>query len=160
MGLGGQKNIPVPRGWGQRARAPGRRGQQRRDLASADRRRVVLEADHRVARVLLQGLLDELHQSSGGGPAVQDELRAEEPVARVLRVGLRQVEELDVGRVAPQLVREEVEVEVDVLFVEGEPELGVDRGEGGLALGEERDGADRLGGGRNNDSGRSGRRRV
>lgn len=156
--LGRQQDVPVPRGRGEGTGAARRRGQQRRDPPSADRRRVVLEADDRVARVPLERLLDQLHQRGGGRLPVQHQLRAEEPVARVLRVGLREVEQLDVGRVAAELVAEQVEVKLDVLVVEGESQLGVDRCERGPALGEQRDRAHRLGRGGNDIGGIRGRR--
>ena len=159
VGLGRQQNIPVSRERDQRPRDAGLGRQQRGDPAPADRRRVVLEADHGVARVTLQRLLHELHQRGGSGLPVEHELGAEEPVARVLGVRLGEIKELDVGRVALQLVPEQIEVKLHVLLVERQAELGVDLHQSFLAPGEERDGADRLGGGRDDGSGIGGRRR-
>ena len=155
--LGRQQDVPVPRERHERARLSRGRREQGPDPPAADRGRVVLEADHRVPRVLLQGLLHELHQRGRGRLPVEHQLGAEEPVARVLAVRLREVEQLDVGRVALELVLEQVDVELDVLLVEGEPELGIDAREGSLALSEERDGADGLRRGRSGGGSERGR---
>ena len=69
-------------------------------------------------------------------------LGAEEPVPRVLRVGLPDVEELDGRGVALEVVLEEPQVVLEVLLVEGEAHLLVDLLEGGAALGQDRDGVD------------------
>jgi len=51
---------------------------------------------------------------------------AEEPVPRVLTVGLSDVEALDVGGVAPHLFGKKVRVVIEVPIVEGQPHLPVE----------------------------------
>ena len=97
-----------------------------------------------MSALALDRLLDHLEQALGLGDAVDDEVTAEEPVARVLAVGLAHVEELDVGRVAADVVPEEREVVVEVLLVKGESHLLVHLLERRPALGEDRNGVDLL----------------
>jgi hypothetical protein len=66
---------------------------------------------------------DHLHQRLLLPLAVDDDVAAEEPVARVLAVGLGDVEELDVGGVALHVRLKEVGVVVEVPVVEGEAHL-------------------------------------
>ena len=71
----------------------------------------------------LEGLLDDLEEGARHLLAVEHHPPAEEPVARVLRVGLAHVKALDVGGVALELGHEEVGVVVEVGLVEAEPHL-------------------------------------
>ncbi len=70
---------------------------------------------------------------------VEDEPALEEPVARVLGVGLGDVEALDIGGVAAHPFAKELGVVVEIPVVKGEAELGVDLLEGRPALFEDRD---------------------
>lgn len=113
--------VDVPGRQGARPARVGRK--QRPHLEPADRRRVVLERHDRVARVRLERRLHHLHQRLRLLLAVDDDVAAEEPVPRVLAVGLRDVEELDVGGVALHVVAEEGGVVVEVPLVEREAHL-------------------------------------
>ena len=62
----------------------------------------------------------------GGLLAVDHQPALEEPVPRVLAVGLGDVETFDIGGVAPDAVDKEVGVVVEVPVVEGEPHLTVE----------------------------------
>eukprot|EP00951_Prasinocladus_malaysianus_P030982 scaffold294676_cov32-Prasinocladus_malaysianus.AAC.1 len=103
---------------------------------------VVAGADDAVGWVGLQGLLDELEEAGGHGLAIDDEVGPEEPVARVLRVGLPDVEELDSGGVALEVVFEQAQVVLEVLVVKGQAHLLVDGLQSGPALSHHRNGLD------------------
>ena len=96
------------------------------NLEAADGRRVVVEGDHAVLAALLrQRVLHDAEQAARLLLAVDHHVAAEEPVARVLAVGLRDVEQLHVRRVALHHLAEQVRVEVQVLLVERQAELRV-----------------------------------
>ena len=96
------------------------------DLEAADGRGVVVEGDDAVLAALLrQRVLHDAEQAARLLLAVDHHVAAEEPVARVLAVGLRDVEQLHVRRVALHHIAEQVRVEVQVLVVERQSELRV-----------------------------------
>mmetsp|Transcript_5882 Transcript_5882/g.26037 ORF Transcript_5882/g.26037 Transcript_5882/m.26037 type:complete len:895 (+) Transcript_5882:1021-3705(+) len=143
--LRGEQEVEVDHAGRERGRAARVDGPQRRVDESSNGGGVVFKRNDRVVSALaLDRLLDHLEQALGLGDAVDDEVTAEEPVARVLAVGLAHVEELDVGRVAADVVPEEREVVVEVLLVKGESHLLVHLLERRPTLGEDRNGVDLL----------------
>ena len=93
------------------------------NLEPSDGRRVILEGNHAVVGVDLPWLLDELEEAGGHLLAVDHNVAAKKPVARVLAVGLRDVKELDVSGIALHIVLEEVRIVVEVPIVKGEAHL-------------------------------------
>ena len=73
--------------------------------------------------VALDGFLDHLEQRLIDLLTVHGEFTGEEPMTRVLRVTLRHVEELDVGRVATDFVAKQAHVKVEILVVERQAHL-------------------------------------
>mmetsp|Transcript_3757 Transcript_3757/g.10759 ORF Transcript_3757/g.10759 Transcript_3757/m.10759 type:complete len:498 (+) Transcript_3757:2759-4252(+) len=110
------------------------------DLEALDGTRVVLESDHAVAGVFLQGVLDDVEKALVLFFFVDGQIPLEEPVPAMLAVGLAQVEELDVRGVPPDLVAEQVHVVVDVPVVKGQAHLLVDVLQGLPPLLDHRDG--------------------
>jgi len=85
----------------------------------------------------LERCLDQVEQAVRRLLAVQPEVSLEEPVPRVLRVGLGNVEELHIRRVAAQLRLEHVCVVIEVPLIKRQAKLlsqqqGLSYGEGRL----------------------------
>ncbi len=116
----------------------GARREDGADRVAANAARVVLEGNHAVVRVRLQGLLDQGDQVLRNLLPVDDQPAFEKPMARVLAVRLRDVEALYVRRVAADPVDEQVGVVVEVPIVEGESQLLVDALQGSAPLTQER----------------------
>src|SRR5712691_12341443 len=102
--LGGQRGVVNPLVLLQRRRASGLGWRERRYRLAADRGAVVTEGDQRVARVAPPGFLDDRHEAARLDLAVDDHAAGEEAVPAVLGVALGELEQLDVGRVAAQLL--------------------------------------------------------
>mmetsp|Transcript_1784 Transcript_1784/g.4774 ORF Transcript_1784/g.4774 Transcript_1784/m.4774 type:complete len:210 (-) Transcript_1784:544-1173(-) len=101
-------------------------GQEHWHLRTDDARAVVVKSDHAVlvgVGVFGERLLDDLEQGLLLLLAVDDHLAPEEPVARMLGVGLCQVEELAIRRVTLQVVHEKVQVILVIPIVEAETKL-------------------------------------
>ncbi|KAI0558444.1 phosphoribosylformylglycinamidine synthase [Gracilaria domingensis] len=131
--LRGEEHVHVDVAHGERAGLARRGRRELRHGAGADGGGVVRKGDDGVgAAARAQRLAHNGEQVVGRAHAVDDERALEKPVARVLRVALRQVEELDGGGVAAQLA-EHARVVRDVVGVEGEPVRGAELGERGLA---------------------------
>ncbi len=145
VGLGREDDVVVQVRRDEGRRHAGARGHDGLDLVAADRAGVVLEGDDAVVGVRLQRLFDQRDQVLGDLAAVDDQPPLEEPVPRVLAVRLGDVEALHVGRIAADLVDEQVGVVVEVPVVEGQPHLLVDPLEGRPPLLEQRDNERRLG---------------
>ena len=92
----------------------------------------------------LQGVLDQGDEALRNLLSIDDEPPLEEPVPRVLAVGLGDVEALDVRRVATDPVEKEGRVVVEIPVVEGQPHLPVDPFQGRPALLDEGDFEGRL----------------
>mmetsp|Transcript_1783 Transcript_1783/g.4762 ORF Transcript_1783/g.4762 Transcript_1783/m.4762 type:complete len:255 (-) Transcript_1783:390-1154(-) len=104
-------------------------GQEHRHPRTDDARAVVVKSDHAVlvgVGVFGERLLDDLEQGLLLLLAVDDHLAPEEPMTRMLRVGLGQVEELAVRGVALKVIDEEVQIILVVPIVEAETQLPVD----------------------------------
>ncbi len=87
-------------------------------------RSIVRVGDHRALGVGLVGLADHAEERARLGLAVDDPLRIEDLVAAVLRVGLGEHGQLDVGGVASSLLEVGEEV-VDLVGRQGETQVGV-----------------------------------
>mmetsp|Transcript_15160 Transcript_15160/g.49723 ORF Transcript_15160/g.49723 Transcript_15160/m.49723 type:complete len:284 (-) Transcript_15160:593-1444(-) len=112
--------------------------------SAADSAAVVLEPDDAVVGRGCERLLHHLEERLGLWHAVHHHLPTEKPVARVFAVGLRNVEELDVGRVTPELVAEERRIIVEIEIVPRKAHVTVDSLHRAAALLDDRDGAHRL----------------
>lgn len=107
-------------------RLAGRLRLDRRDREAADGRRVVVERDDAVRTTLRrQRVLHDAEQRAVLLLAINHHVAAEEPVARVFTIRLRNVEQLHVRRVALQNVAEQVRVVLQVLLIERQTELRV-----------------------------------
>ena len=105
----------------------GRLGLDGGDLEAADGGGVVVEGDHAVGAALLgERVLHDAEQRAVLLLAVDHHVATEEPVARVLAVGLGDVEQLHVRGVALQNVAEQVRVVRQILLIERQTELGVE----------------------------------
>mmetsp|Transcript_1434 Transcript_1434/g.4269 ORF Transcript_1434/g.4269 Transcript_1434/m.4269 type:complete len:235 (+) Transcript_1434:2102-2806(+) len=124
--LRSQQQVPVARLGLQRRRLPTRHRQQRRHFPATQRRRVVVERDHGVVRCSLIGRLDEVEQAVGLGHAVDVNVGLEEPVARMLRVGLRYVKQLHSRGIPLDVIAEHVGVVFKVPVVKAQAQLVID----------------------------------
>ena len=95
-------------------------GHQGTNPVPPDAARIVLESDDAVARIRVEWGPQQLHQVAGSLHPVDDQATLEEPVAGVLAVGLRDVEQLDVRRVAAHFLLKQSCVVVEVPIVERE----------------------------------------
>ena len=97
------------------------------DLESANGGGVVVEGDHAVGSALLgERVLHDAEQRAVLLLPVDHHVATEEPVTRVLAVGLGDIEQLHVRGVTLQNIAEQVRVVRQILLIERQTELGVE----------------------------------
>ena len=139
VGFGGENDVVIHLSGRHRSRTPRLRGEQGLDPVSANRAGVVPKSHDAVARIGPHRLLDQFQQRRRLLLSVDHHPALEEPVTRVLAVGLGDVEALHVGGIAAHPASEQVGVVVQVPVVEGETGLPVQPLQGGSTLLENRD---------------------
>ncbi len=139
VGFGGENDVVVPIREDERRGLAGPRRYDGADRVALDRARVVPECNRAVVGVRLQRVLDQRDEVFGNLPTLDHQPALEEPVARVLAVGLGDVEALDVGRIAADLLHEQVGVVVQVPLVERQAHLAVSPLQGRPTLLQDRD---------------------
>jgi hypothetical protein len=137
--LGGEDDAVLGLHRHESRRRTGALGKDRPNPIAADGARVVPKRDDAVVGVRVERALDEPDQVLGRFRSVDDQSSLEEPVARVLAVGLRDVEALDARGVTADAIAKEVRVVVEIPVVKGEPQLTVDPLQRRAPLGEHRD---------------------
>mmetsp|Transcript_11546 Transcript_11546/g.24752 ORF Transcript_11546/g.24752 Transcript_11546/m.24752 type:complete len:466 (-) Transcript_11546:534-1931(-) len=145
VGLRSQQQVPVPGLGHQGGGCTWLSWQQGVHLEAANSRAVILERHHTVVRVDLPGRLDNVEQGVGHLLAVNDDVSAEKPVARVLAVGLGNVKQLHIGGVALHIIAEQVGVVVQVPLIKGQTHLRIDLLQSPAPLLHHGDGEDRCG---------------
>mmetsp|Transcript_44780 Transcript_44780/g.101365 ORF Transcript_44780/g.101365 Transcript_44780/m.101365 type:complete len:215 (-) Transcript_44780:283-927(-) len=111
-----------------------RRRRQALETEPPQRRRIILESNHRIPRVLFERLLHQLKQGLLHRLPVHHQLPAEEPVPRVLRVPLSQVKALHGSGVPLQVVHKKVGVVLQVKGVKSEAIAGAELLQGNLTV--------------------------
>ena len=139
MGLGGEDDVVIRFRRDHAPRLAGPLGKERTDAIAPDRARIVLEGDDTVSGVGVERRPQKLHQVLRRFHAVDDQAAFEEPVPGMLAVGLRDVEQLDVRRVATDVLAKQACVVVEVPVVERESHTPVHPLDGEASLLHDRD---------------------
>jgi hypothetical protein len=139
--LGGEDDVVIRFSGDHATRLAGPFGHERSDRVTSNTARIVLEGDDAVARIGVQGCPEHFHQVLRGLDSVDHQATLEEPVTRVLAVGLRDVEQLHVRRIAADTLGEQARVIPEVPVIEGQAHFAVHALEGGASFGQDGNGA-------------------
>src|SRR5664280_2765180 len=104
MGLSSKENMILDTLFEHGRRGTRLFGHERRNPVAPDGTRIVVERNYAVVRIAFVRLLHDLHERLRRFNTVDHEPSAEEPVARMLAVGLAEVKAFDISRVSLYII--------------------------------------------------------